>query len=247
MRRSPFAQFVLLSSCCLIIIAPMLVASTMAQEVNPSAVRTTDLKKIDSKASKVEDEFVRNAYELANEYEKAGDLERSIEYLEAMLKIKPDLPGAKDKIAELKDDILTSNDFDFRLDVVTDWGKPVAFVRAGKPFRIQAAGSYKLTLSEVVGPNGFPAGDIQKEMLEDISPGKLVGMIINPNARPGNQNNDEKKMSPFEVGAEKEVTPKQTGYLFLKLNAPPQARLSGTLQIRLSGYVLAPDGKNIGK
>jgi len=245
MRRNPSFKSVSLTCLCLAVVSTVLLTTGYAQRRGrdtavPQAVRSSDLKKIDSKASKVEEEFVKDAYGLATEYEKAGDLERAIEYLEAMMKIKPELEGAKQKIEELKDQILSANDFDIDLTASPTWGSPVAFVRKGKPFRIRSAGTYKFTLSESIGPEGFPVGDFQKHMIPDVPGGKLIGVIVNPN------NKDKKPGDPFEVGKEREMNPKESGYLFLRMNLPSEARCTGSLQVRLSGYVLSPDGKNVG-
>lgn len=246
MRLTLPSKFVLLTGLSLAVTGSILLATGYAQRrengnAAPQAIRTSELKKIDVKASKVEAEFVKEAFGLATEYEKAGDLERAIEYLEAMLKINPELAGAKEKIDALKDEILSANDFDLDLPVDTSWGSPVAFVRAGKPFRIRSAGTYKFTLGESVGPEGLPVGDIQKQMLKDIPAGKLMGIVLNPNSK------EKKPGDPFEVGKEKEFNPKESGFLFLKVNLPAEARCSGKLQVRLSGYVISPDGKNVGK
>lgn len=254
MRPFSLNQFLMWSCVSCVVTGSILLTSVYAQRgssnATPSAVRTSDLKKLDKEASKIETEFLKNAYEISNKYEKAGDLERAIEYLEAMLKINPDLPGAEDKIKELQEDIMTANDFEFKMEVAQTWGNPVAFVRAGKPFRLQAAGSYKLTVSETMSPEGFPQANIQQDLVEGIAPGKLIGMIIprqgagaGGNGRGGQNDGPE----PIEIGTDKEITPEETGYLFLKINTPATARVSGVLRVQLSGYVLAPDGKNIGK
>lgn len=238
------------ASC--VLTGSILLTSVYAQRgssnATPSAIRSSDLKKLDNEASKIETEFLKNAYDISNKYEKAGDLERAIEYLEAMLKINPDLPGAEEKIKELQDDIMAANDFEFKMEVVQNWGNPVAFVRAGKPFRLQAAGSYKFTVSETMGPEGFPQANIQQDLVEGIPPGKLIGMIIPRQGAGGNaRGGEDEGPQPIEIGVEKEITPKETGFLFLKINTPATARVSGVLRVQLSGYVLAPDGKNIGK
>lgn len=246
MRRTPSFKSVSMICLCVAAVCTVFLTTGYGQRRGrdsavPQAVRTSELKKIDSKASKVEDEFVKEAYGIATEYEKAGDLERAIEYLEAMMKIKPELQGAKQKIDELKDEILSANDFDIDLPASPTWSPPVAYVRAGKPFRIRSAGTYKITLSEQVGPKGFPASDLQKHMIADIPAGKLIGIVHDPNIK------DKKPGNPFEVGEEKEVNPKESGYLFLRMNLPTEARCTGSLQVRLSGYVLSPDGRNVGK
>jgi hypothetical protein len=252
MRRTPSFKSVSSICLCVAVTSTILLTTGYAQRRNrnpgtttptrtPTAIRTPELKKIDVKAKTVENEFVREAFGLATEYEKAGDLERAIEYLEAMLKINPELDGAKQKIDDLKDEILSANDFDIDLQASPAWGSPVAYVRSGKPFRVRSAGTYKFTLSESVGPEGFPVGDLQKHMIADVAAGKLVGVVINPNSK------DKKPGEPFAVGEEREVNPEESGYLFLKVNLPTEARCSGTLQVRLSGYVLSPDGRNVGK
>lgn len=249
MRRFSLNEFVMICVCSFVLTGTLLVATSEAQRGSgnaPSAIRTSELKKLDQEAGKVETEFLKNAYDLSAKYEKAGDLERAIEYLEAMLKINPDLQGLEERIEDLKEDIISANDFDFRMEVQQSWGDPVAFVRAGKPFLLKAAGSYKLTISETVSPEGFPEGNIQTDLIEDIPAGKLVGLIV-PRQRARNQGGDNDEPEPIEFGAQKEVTPKDTGFLYLKVNTPATARVSGTLNIQLSGYVLAPDGRNIGK
>lgn len=206
-------------------------------EPAPIAQRNSELRSIDVKANKVQDTFIRDAVELAQDYEKAGDLERSIQLLEAVLKINPDLEPVKKKIEFLKDNILSSNDYTLTLEADGTWGKPVGYVRKGKPFRIEVAGTYRFNTSVVVGPDGFPEGNIQKEMLAGVRCGALAGIILAKN-KPG---------EPFEVGKEHDVTPGQSGLLYLKVNAPPGSNCSGKLKTRLSGYILSPDLNNIGK
>jgi tetratricopeptide (TPR) repeat protein len=252
MRRFSLNQFLLLSCFSFVLTGSILLTSVYAQRGSsgtaPSAIRNSDLKKLDKEASKVELEFLKNAYDLSSKYEKAGDLERSIEYLEAMLKINPDLNDVEVKIEELQEEIMAANDFEFKMEVAQTWGNPVAFVRAGKPFRLQAIGSYKLTISETMGPEGFPEANIQQDLVEGIAPGKLIGMIIPRQGPAGNGRGGENKgPQPIDIGTDKEITPKETGFLFLKINTPATARVSGALKVQLSGYVLAPDGRNIGK
>ncbi|MDB4637368.1 tetratricopeptide repeat protein [bacterium] len=251
MRRFSLNQFLFLSCFAFVLTGSILLTSVYAQRGSsnaaPSAVRTGDLKKLDNEANKIETEFLKNAYDISSKYEKAGDLERAIEYLEAMLKINPDLPGAEDKIKELQEDIMTANEFDFKMEVAQTWGNPVAFVRAGKPFRLQAAGSYKLTLSEVMSPEGFPESNIQRDLVDDIAPGRLIGMIIPRQGPAANGGGEDDGPKPIDIGSDKEINPKETGFLFLKINTPATARVSGALKVQLSGYVLAPDGRNVGK
>lgn len=203
----------------------------------PVAQRNSELRSIDVKAHKVQDTFIRDAVDLAQDYEKAGDLERSIQLLEAVLKINPDLEPVKKKIEYLKDNILSANDYTITIEADGSWGKPVGYVRKGKPFRIDVTGTYRFNASVIIGPDGFPEGDIQKQMLAGVRCGALAGLVLSKD-KPG---------EPFEVGKERDITPEQSGLLYLKVNAPPGSNCSGKLKTRLSGYVLSPDLNNVGK
>lgn len=211
----------------------------------PTAQRTNELRSIDNKAVKVQDEFVKGAVELARDYEKAGDIERSIQLLEAVLKVQPDLDVVNKKIEELKEQILAANDYKIDVDADGAWGKPLGYVRKGKPFRIQVTGTYKLTTALTVGPQGFPTGDLQNEMLGGIPCGAMAGLVV-PKDAPARNRDGEDAVSPFLVGDSTEVVPKDSGYVYLKVNVPPGSKCSGKFNVRLSGYILSPDLNNIG-
>lgn len=231
--------------CLLFLVGLPLAGTALAQDKAPAALRNNELKKLDAKATKVDELFVRNAFGIASEYEQAGDVARAVDYLHAMSLIKPGQPKIEEKLKQLRGEVLAANDFSFKHEPATDWGKPVAFVKAGKPFRIRSKGGYKLSISTVVGPDGFPEDNGQAELIEDAPLGKLVGVILEEGSQPGRKG--KKKVVPFEIGAERVMTPRKNGYLYLKVNLPPQSKPSGSLQVQLSGYVLAPDGQNVGR
>ena len=233
------------------VISMSLVSLTLAQDSAPVASRSRELSKIDSRASKIDEQFIRNAVGIAGDYEKAGDVARAVDYLHAMSLLKPGVPAIEGKLKQLRDEVLAANVFNLTLEPSTTWGSPVAFVTEGKPFRVAAQGEYKLLLNSVVGPDGFPEDDAQSDLIEDAPLGKLVGVIVEAPSRPNKTDRKgkvkEKKPQPFEIGAEKVIRPRQTGYLYLKVNLPAQSQPSGSLQVQLSGYALAPDGQNIGR
>ncbi len=232
-----------MSFCCLLAISVSLVPVTFAQG-QPAAARNKDLTKIDAKAAKVDELFIRNAFDIAAEYEKAGDVARAVDYLHAMSLIKPGLAKIEARLQQLREQVLAANDFTFEFEPATNWGKPVAFVRSGKPFKINVQGGYKLAISALVGADGLAEEDIQSDLIDDVPLGKLVGVIVEKPNRPSLKG--EEKIVPFEIGTGRVMEPRQDGYLFLKVNMPPQSKTSGSLQVQLSGYVLAPDGENIG-
>ena len=174
-------------------------------------------------------QFVRDAVDLARDYEKAGQLEKAKQSLESALKIQPGLPGAKEKLKQLRESILSSNELEFELDVSRGWGVPRARVFAGRAFRIQAEGSYRFVTSLAIGPQGFPTKNPKaNDMALQMPCGGLMGVIVTKN-KPG---------KIFPIGTGREMTAKKDGLLFLKVNVPPGHRCTGKLKIRISGYAL---------
>lgn len=238
----------LMRLCFLCAISMPLMSTAFAQKAAPVASRNKELSKIDSRATKIDDQFIRSAIGIAGEYEKAGDVARAVDYLHAMSLLKPGVSAIENKLEQLREEVLAANEFSLTLEPSNTWGKPVAFVREGKPLRVAAEGEYRLQISSVVGADGFPDDDVKSGLVENAPLGKLVGVIVE---LPGKSERKGKRMKekepePFEIGAEKVIRPRHTGYLYLKVNLPEDSNPSGSLQVQLSGYVLAPDGKNIG-
>jgi len=248
MARKSNSQF-LMCLCFLFAILVPLVSPTFAQKA-PTGSRNKELRKIDSKATKVDELFIRNAFEMANEYEEAGDVARAVEYLHAMSLVKPGISQIEGKLEQLRAKVLAANVFSFEHEPSPGWGDPVAFVKAGKPFRVDVKGEYRLLINATVGGDGFPENEDQSklkeltQLIENAPLGKLVGVIVEKPNQP--RKKGAKRILPFEIGSGRDIKPKQTGFLFLKVNLPQQSTTSGALQVQLSGYVLAPDGQNIG-
>ncbi len=192
------------------------------------ASRSPKTKAIDLAARKLQETFVRQAAELAKEYEDAGDLETSKKMLEAILKINDNLKGVREKIKGLDDEILSANEADLELDTSKGWDEPRARVFQGKSFRIQVSGQYKFITNLTVGPEGFPTENPVKEMARGIPCGALMGLVLDSKRKPGR---------PVRIGASEEVTPEADGLLFLSVNVPPGHKCTGKLKVKLSGYV----------
>ena len=248
-----FNSHSLMRLCFLCAILVPLTSTTYAQNKVPVASRSRELSKIDSRATKVDEVFIRNAIGIAGDYEEAGDVARAVDYLHAMSLLRPGMPAIDGKLKQLRDQVLAANNFSFTLEPTNTWGNPVAFVTEGKPFKVAAQGEYRLVLDSTVGPDGFPEDDAKSGLIEDAPLGKLVGVIVEVPSKPDrksdrkrNGREKEKEPEPFEIGAEKVIRPRHTGYLFLKVNLPAESNPGGSLEVQLSGYVLAPDGQNIG-
>jgi len=207
------------------------VRSSRSKSKRPSRKSSAkSVKALDVRMQRSRSQFVRDAVDLAREYEKAGQLEKAKRSLEAALKIQPDLPGAKEKIKRLRESILSSNELEFELDVSRGWGIPRARVFAGRAFRIQVEGSYRFVTNLAIGPQGFPTKKPKaNDMSLQLPCGALMGVIVTKK-KPG---------KVFPVGTGREMTSKKEGLLFLKVNVPPGHRCTGKLKIRISGYALA--------
>ena len=170
--------------------------------------------------------------------------------------VKPGQPKIEGKLKQLRAEVLAANVFSFEHEPSNTWGQPVAFVTQGKPFRIDVRGEYNLAILATIGPEGFAEAEDQSdeseqgELVDDVALGKLMGVIVaEPNQPPkrgkGNRKNGN-KIVPFEVGNGRDMRPKESGYLYLKVNVPLESKPKGLLQVQLSGYILAPDGQNVG-
>jgi hypothetical protein len=200
------------------------------------AISPVELKELQQRTKKSQEDFVIEQVELAQEYERAGMLEDSRKLLQMVRKLKSDLPGLDKKIEALQESILSDNPFEFELDTSKGWGNPVARVEKGKPIRIQSAGKYRLSVTATLDPKGFPTNDKTKDMARGVRCGALMALIIPVNdkgkvGKPGDQ---------IEIGAGRELTPQADGLLFLAVNIPPGSRSTGKLDIQLSGYVRSP-------
>jgi hypothetical protein len=195
-----------------------------------------EVQKLQLRLQKTQKDFIDETADLAIEFEKAGLLEESKKLLQALERLDGNLPGVKAKLESLEESIMTRNPAELSLDVSKGWNDPIARVEKGKPIRIQAVGKYRFQVAAVVvGPDGFPTKDV-RDLIKNVRLGALTALIIPIDAKgkPG------KPGEPIEIGAGREITPKESGYLFLAVNAPPGHKSTGKLDIELSGYVKAP-------
>ena len=184
------------------------------------------IKAIDVRAQRSVDQFVREAGTLAREYENAGQFEKSRKLLESIENVKPGIKGVKEKIQKLTESLLSSNSFEFEIDPSQGWGAPRVRVTKGRKFRLQSAGSYQFIINQKIGPEGFPTEDPKSDMVAGIPCGALMGLIVT-NGKPGR---------PFAVGSGREMSPKDDGLLFVRVNAPPKNKSTGRIQVQISGY-----------
>ena len=185
-------------------------------------------KNLDVRADQIQSNFARDAEELAGQYLEAGHLEKAKELLEAVLAVNPQATNIQKKLEQIKEGILNSNDNDFELNPSLGWQSTGAVVFEGRGLRIKAEGTYRFDAQAVgISAAGLSEKDPATEMVAGIPCGALVGVIVG----------DQKSGKPFLVGESLDLTPKETGILMLRVNAPPGNKNSGRLKISVSGYL----------
>ncbi len=226
-------------------------ASKTKSKVGTSKSKSGDSKELDSRAEKVLEGFVVDSIKLAEDYEKAGKFDEAQDQLRTVGKLKPELPGLKEKIQKLSEAVFETNDYDMDFDVSDSW-KRMAHVTKGKPIRVEAPGNYKLSLIGPTDANGLPTKDPRTDMAAGVRCGALMGIVV-PLTDPGSAagaaggggggggnkgagRNNEKIGEPFEIGASKEFTPGADGILLLNVNLPAGHKSTGKLKLHISGY-----------
>ena len=218
-------------------------ASKAKSKIGTSKAKAGDSKELDLRAEKALEGFVTDSIKLAEDYEKAGKFEEAQDQLRTVGKLKPELPGLKDKIEKLNEALFDTNDFDMDLDVADSWKRQV-YVFKGKPVRVEAPGNYKIS---VIGPsdaNGLPTKDPRIDMAAGVRCGALMGIVVPTSdsgatggAAKGSGRGNDKTGEPFEIGASKEFTPNQDGILLLNVNLPAGHKSTGKLRIHISGHI----------
>ena len=233
MLRSFVAAALLLG----ILAATILISSAGTTSAQPTKkAKTTktaaapSTKALDVKAEKAAEAYIREAATLAREYEDAGHYEKARQMYETIATFNPDAPGLKEKIKQLNEALLDSNEIEIEIDAGRGWDNSRVQVFKGKTIRLQAAGTYMFNVSAELGPEGFPTKDpVRDDMAADIPCGALMGLMAAK----------EKPSKPFVIGAARDFTPNEDGILFLRFNVPPGSRSSGKVKVRLSGHVRA--------
>ena len=227
-----------------LVIAAVLVGPSSGTELFGQSKKTTAkkppsvaaMRALELREAKAREQFLRDTAQLARDYEEAGLLEKAKDLLKTVQRVDSSIAGVKEKLDTIEETILSANPYEFAVDSAKGWGEPVARVEQGKKFRVAANGSYKFVVQETVGPTGFPSDDPLRQMTKGIPSGALMAIVIplNDRGKPG------KPGQPIEIGDGKEITPKESGLLFIGVNAPAGNKNQGNIDIQLSGYVAPP-------
>jgi len=206
-------------------------SKTTKKPPSVAATRALELREV-----KAREQFLRDTAQLAKDYEEAGLLEKAKELLKTVQRVDGSIAGVKEKLETIEETILTANPYQFQVDTAKGWGEPIARVEQGKPFRVVAKGSYKFVVQDTLGPTGFPSDDPLRQMIKGIPAGALMAIIVPLNDR----GKAGKPGQPVELGEGKEITPKDSGLLFIGVNAPAGNKNLGKIDVQLSGYLAPP-------
>ncbi|MFM7055879.1 MAG: hypothetical protein ACKO2P_03045 [Planctomycetota bacterium] len=183
-------------------------------------------QQLEARISKAEEQLLDEYLSVANEYYKQGELEQSAVVLERVAQINPKMEGIRQRIQGIREELIQENGLKLEFDTSKQW-LALAEVEAGRPFRLIAAGEYKLDLTSSVSLTGLSTSDPAKDHLSNAPFGALVGMVFSEN-KPGD---------PFLINGSVEHNPKKSGTLYLRVNVPSTAKCKGDIRIQISGAV----------
>ena len=193
-----------------------------------------DVRTVESRAQEARQTYLTQLADLAKTYEAAGDVDKAQATLREILKITPDNDGVRNKLRELGDKVFDENQRVIEIDSAKGWFSTGLKVMKGEPIRITAEGSYKFIVTADVGPDGFPSGDVMREMSDKAPCGALMATIV---PEPTPRNRTPQPIEPFAIGGSREVEPEVDGLLLLRLNIPPNSKCIGKVKARVAGNI----------
>lgn len=182
---------------------------------------------LEVRLSKAEEGLLKEYMDVAKEYLKNGDNEEALTVLKKVEHINPKMDGLKQEMDRINEVLMQDNDFKFEFDVSKFWGSPICEVTEGKPFRLTAAGEYKMIYSTAIPLGGLPTKEPATDHVAAAPFGALIGVIVT----------DGKPGDPFVVNDKLEYTPQKGGQLHLRVNVPAAAKCTGDIKIQMSGAV----------
>lgn len=213
-------------------------ARTTGKSKGKKAGNTTTL---DAKANEIQSGFIKEAEDLANGYFEAGDYDKSRILLKSIQALDPTHPQLDAKLKRLDEESISSNATELEVNSHDGWAPANILVSQGKPIRIKADGSYKLSIAGTLGPAGLPGGKSPLEFAGDLPIGALIGIVIDPNVDPSaeqpednDKDKDKKKDRAFFIGTGCDYVPTRTGALLLRINSPDNKN-TGKIKVQITG------------
>lgn len=209
--------------CCFILHGPANGQTSRERKRNEDA---PSKKVLEVRLEKAEAALVDEYKDVAVEFYKQGNKEKSMQMLRRLRQLHPKLEGLKDRIESISEELMQENPSEIEIDTRKTW-EFVGDVAEEKAFRVAAKGEFKLTISATVSVDGLAIEEDATDFLPSAPIGCLLGVIVT----------DGKPGKIFPVKSALEHTPKKSGKLFVKVNVPEGTRCSGTLKLRVSGYI----------
>jgi len=167
-------------------------------------------------------EFVKKAERLAKEYETAKQYHKAADVYVEILKLVPQYPAARNKLAAIRKMEATAQKVLFTVQANKGWQDTGVTVQPGRPVIIRAGGVWTFNLSSQLGPEGMTI----PEELRDYNLGCLIGAINTGNP---------KELKPFVVGSQYSMIAEKKGRLFLRMYDIKPDDNKGSLKVEILG------------
>jgi hypothetical protein len=212
-------------------LAAIVAAAGVVGAQTPKKLSATAVRALDTQADKARTEYLKSLGDLAKSYDDAGLTEKSKEIMEAILAVNPEDANAKKRLKEIGDAVYDKNEWKVNYDPAQPWMNAGVMLTKDQPVRFEAEGDYKVFVNETLGPDGYANDDPTKDLIAGIPMGALMGAM----SPPGQGNRRAEDVRPFNIGGKLEFTPKADGPVFLKVNAPPGAKVTGKIRLTIRG------------
>ncbi len=219
--------------------------AALAQK-NSSSSRGTNAVSLEKKVADAETSFMKTAADVARDYEELGELEKAQDVLRKILSLQPGLKKVRDKIKELEETRLETNEVLLEIDPGKGWIVTGVGVKKGNKIRFLSDGECRILISQRIGTEGFPSDDVKQDLAPGVPLGALMGVIVNGNAK-GKGKGKNKPGTPFLIGKKSELAASQDGQLLVRMNVPPGSKCTGRIRLKISGDILTPGKGNSGK
>jgi hypothetical protein len=177
----------------------------------------------DSRLVALHREFVREAEKLGKEYEADKEWGKARAVYEEILKLAPQYPPAKAKLAEMLQHERAAKSVTITVKATEGWQDSGIDLIADKPVILAASGRWTFRLQVQTNAEGLSI----PEELRDFNPGCLVAMIPDPS--------DPENNKPFVVGSGKQFIAERSGRLHLRMYDTDPRDNEGELKVEVRG------------
>ena len=194
---------------------------------------TPSAKELEDRLAKAEEQLVEEYKSVAIEYYTQGDKVKSMQMLKRLKQLSPKLDGLSERIDSISEELMQENSGQFDLDTKNNDWLQVGAVFKDKPFRIQSAGTYRMTMTVTSDIDGIITEEDAGDFHGNHKIGSLLAVIVSKG-----KGGKPTAGKPFPVGSQLEHIPREDGVLYLKMNVPNGTRCTGKIKIGVSGNIV---------